>query len=73
MENYYAFNSRRFVHSLHPETVGVILGTGFLTNASDRRIIVEAPMQSARGIADAVQLFLAPSPVVERDVVAAVP
>jgi len=72
MENYYAFNSRRFVHSLHPETVGVILETGFLTNASDRRIIVDAPMQSARGIVDAVKIFLAP-PTLQPAVIAAVP
>jgi N-acetylmuramoyl-L-alanine amidase len=72
MENYYAFNSRRFVHSLHPETVGVILETGFLTNASDRRIIVDAPLQSARGIADAVLIYLAPPPS-QPAIVAAVP
>jgi N-acetylmuramoyl-L-alanine amidase len=60
MENYYAFNSRRFVHSLHPETVGVILETGFLTNASDRHIIVDAPSKAAQGIVGAVQLYLAP-------------
>src|SRR5690606_11223568 len=38
MRGYYAFNSRRYRHALHPMTVGVILETGFLTNPRDRRI-----------------------------------
>lgn len=65
MENYYAFNSRRFRHSLHPETTGVILETGFLTSPSDRRIIVDAPARSAQGIVDAVMAFVPlPTPAV---------
>ena len=67
MENYYAFNSRRFVHSIHPQTAAVIIETGFLTNAADRRIIVDAPARSAEGIAAAVKSYLphipAPAPV----------
>jgi hypothetical protein len=62
MTGYYAFNSRRYEHSLHPMTVGVIIETGFLTNARDRRIIVNAPDRAARGIADAVIRFLGPVP-----------
>jgi len=58
MENYYAFNSRRYEHSLDPSTVAVILETGFLTSPSDRRIIVDQPELSARGIAEAVLAFL---------------
>jgi N-acetylmuramoyl-L-alanine amidase len=58
MRGYYAFNSRRYHHALHPMTVGVILETGFLTNARDRRIIVDAQERAARGIADAVIRFL---------------
>ncbi len=60
MTSYYAFNSRRYEHALHPMTVGVILETGFLTSPSDRRIIVEAPDRAARGIADAVTRFVEP-------------
>src|SRR5690606_11575313 len=41
MRSYYAFNYRRYEHSLHPMTVGVILETGFLTSPHDRRIIVD--------------------------------
>lgn len=70
MENYYAFNSRRFVHSLHPETVGVILETGFLTSPSDRRIIVDSPLRSAQGIADAVRRFVALPVTVQPPVIA---
>jgi N-acetylmuramoyl-L-alanine amidase len=60
MRGYYAFNSRRYHHALHPMTVGVILETGFLTSPRDRRIIVDAQDRAARGIADAVVRFLEP-------------
>lgn len=59
MRSYYAFNYRRYEHSLHPMTVGVILETGFLTSPADRRVIVDAPEKAARGIAEAVVQFLA--------------
>ncbi len=57
MQNYYAFNFRRYVHALHPMTIGVILETGFLTSAADRRVIVDDPDRAARGIAAAVTAF----------------
>ncbi|HEX6307993.1 MAG TPA: N-acetylmuramoyl-L-alanine amidase [Longimicrobiales bacterium] len=60
MRGYYAFNSRRYHHALHPMTVGVILETGFLTSPRDRRIIVGGQDRAARGIADAVVRFLEP-------------
>jgi hypothetical protein len=63
MENYYAFNWRRYEHALHPMTVAVILETGFLTSAADRRVIVDAPNRAAKGIAAAIDDFLsAPQP-----------
>jgi N-acetylmuramoyl-L-alanine amidase len=63
MQNYYAFNFQRYVHALHPMTIGVILETGFLTSAADRRVIVEDPDRAARGIAAAVMAFpLTPPP-----------
>jgi N-acetylmuramoyl-L-alanine amidase len=58
MRGYYAFNSRRYEHSIHPMTPGAIVETGFITNASDRRIIVNNPKKSAEGIANAILLFL---------------
>jgi N-acetylmuramoyl-L-alanine amidase len=65
MRSYYAFNSRRYHHALHPMTVGVILETGFLTSPRDRRIIVDAQDRAARGIADAVIRFLEAEPITE--------
>jgi N-acetylmuramoyl-L-alanine amidase len=67
MQNYYAFNYQRYVHALHPHTIAVILETGFLTSAADRRVIVEDPDRAARGIAAMVMAFPhtpAPGPVV---------
>lgn len=58
MRGYYAFNWRRYEHSIHPMTPGVIVETGFLTNAQDRTIIVKNPQRSARGIAAGVLVFL---------------
>lgn len=57
MSNYYAFNFRRYQHALHPLTIAVILETGFLTSASDRRVIVDDPARAARGIVAAVTQF----------------
>jgi N-acetylmuramoyl-L-alanine amidase len=66
MENYYAFNYRRYDHALHPMTVAAILETGFLTSPTDRRIIVNDPDRAAQGIADAVKLFLKTLPLEPR-------
>lgn len=57
MENYYAFNFRRYEHALHPMTIAVILETGFLTSARDREVIVNDPERAARGIVRAVTAF----------------
>jgi N-acetylmuramoyl-L-alanine amidase len=57
MSSYYAFNFRRYLHALHPMTIGVIIETGFLTSPSDRRIIVSDPGRAARGIVEAVMAF----------------
>jgi N-acetylmuramoyl-L-alanine amidase len=63
MQNYYAFNSRRYEHALHPMTIGVIIETGFLSSPADRRLIVSAPERVAKGIAAAVAGFpLTPPP-----------
>ncbi len=57
MQSYYAFNFRRYEHALHPMTIGVIIETGFLTSAGDRRVILGDPDRAARGIVDAVRAF----------------
>jgi N-acetylmuramoyl-L-alanine amidase len=57
MRNYYAFNYGRYQHALHPQTIGVILETGFLTSAADRTVIVDDPGRAARGIVAAVTVF----------------
>jgi N-acetylmuramoyl-L-alanine amidase len=65
MQNYYAFNFRRYEHALHPMTIGVILETGFLTSARDREVILSDPDRAARGIVEAVRAFdVTPPPVV---------
>ena len=58
MRGYYAFNWRRYEHSLHPMTPGVVLETGFLTNSYDRKIIVSGQEKAAEGVAEAVLKFL---------------
>jgi N-acetylmuramoyl-L-alanine amidase len=57
MQNYYAFNFRRYEHALHPMTIGVILETGYLTSATDREVIVGQPDRAARGIVEAVLAY----------------
>lgn len=57
MQNYYAFNFRRYEHALHPMTIAVIIETGFVTSARDRSVIMDAPDRAAQGIVDAVTAF----------------
>ena len=57
MQNYYAFNYRRYEHALHPMTIAVILETGFLTSPTDRRVIVDEQERAALGIVEAVKAF----------------
>ncbi len=64
MRGYYAFNWRKYDHSLHPMTVAAIVETGFLTNASDRRVIVNTPEKPANGIARGILKYLGLSPTV---------
>ena len=52
-----AFNFRRYEHSLHPMTIGVIIETGFLTSPRDRQIIMDDQDRAARGIVEAVTAF----------------
>jgi len=58
MTGYYAFSWWRYEHAVHPRTASVILETGFLTNANDRRIIVDRPDLSATGLAEGIIRYL---------------
>ena len=59
MRGYYAFNWRRYEHSIHPMTPAVILETGFLTSPYDQRILIHDPQVAVSGIVQAVLKFLA--------------
>lgn len=58
MSGYYAFNWNRYEHAIHPMTPAVIVETGFITNATDRRIIIDNPQRAAEGIANGILAFL---------------
>ena len=59
MTGYYAFNSRRYAHAISSQTPGVILEMGYLTNAGERRFLVQRPEVPARAVAQALLRFLA--------------
>ncbi len=61
MRGYYAFRYTRYLHAIHPSTVGVIIETGFLTSPRDREVIVSDQGRAARGIFDGVTRFLGPA------------
>lgn len=67
MTGYYAFNWRRYEYSMHPMTVGTIVETGFLTNPSDRTIIVNKPELSAQGIANGILAFLSSENLIDAE------
>jgi hypothetical protein len=58
MTFYYAFNTRRYQHSIDLGTPAAIIETGFLTNASDRAMLTGRPELAAQGIANGVLRFL---------------
>lgn len=55
---YYAFNWRRYEHSLHPMTVGVILETGFVSNDKDRYFLTNHTDKSVEGVVNGVMQYL---------------
>ncbi|MBY0310319.1 N-acetylmuramoyl-L-alanine amidase [Patescibacteria group bacterium] len=59
MSGYYAFNWRRYDHAVHPQTPSAIVEMGFLTNASDRRLMTTEPGRVAQGIVGGILAFLA--------------
>ncbi len=58
MLQYYAFDNRRLQHAVDPTTHAVILEMGFLTNPSDRALLMEQPDRVAEGIATGTLRFL---------------
>jgi hypothetical protein len=58
MRGYYSFAWWRYEHAVHPRATSVILETGFLSNANDRKIIVHKPELSAQGLAEAITIYL---------------
>lgn len=58
MLGYYAFNSRRYCHAIAPGVPAAIVEMGFLTNASDRMLLINRQDLAARGLADGILAFL---------------
>ena len=58
MRGYYAFSFWRYRHAVHPMTTAVIAETGFLTNASDRRLLTSSPEIPARAMTNAILQYL---------------
>ena len=57
MRGYYAFNSLKYDHAIHPMTTAAILEVGFMSNAADRTIIIDQPELVAQGIRNAVMEY----------------
>jgi N-acetylmuramoyl-L-alanine amidase len=62
MRYYYAFNSRRYCHSVMPGVPQAIIEMAYLTNATDRQYLIGDPQRLAQAVADSVQAFLATTP-----------
>lgn len=58
MTGYYAFNSADFQHTIAPQTPGVIIELGFLTNPTDRILLTERQATVATGLAAGIIRFL---------------
>lgn len=58
MRGYYAFSWWRYEHAIHPMTTAVIFEAGFLTNAADRKLLLNNPGVIAHGFADGILEFL---------------
>ncbi len=66
MRGYYAFSWWKYEHALHPMTTAAIVETGFLTNATDRRLLIGNPEIMAQGIAGGVYEFLTNEGLIEK-------
>jgi len=58
MRQYYAFNSRRYCHSVAPGVPQAIIETGYLTSAEDREVLFDDPDIAAHGITAGILRFL---------------
>ena len=58
MRGYYAFSWNRYAHAVSVDTPAAILETGYLTSASDRKVIVDDPERAALGITAGIIAFL---------------
>lgn len=61
MRGYYAFNSRRFHHAIHPATPGAIFETGFLTNPADADLLIQQPEIPAQALTQGIMNFFDPA------------
>ena len=62
MTYYYAFNARRYCHSVDPSVPQAIIEAGYLTSASDRQYLLGEPDLLAQGIATGILDFLNAEP-----------
>jgi N-acetylmuramoyl-L-alanine amidase len=62
MRYYYAFNSRRYCHSVAPGVPQAIVEMGYLTSPIDRSLLIGDPDRLARGLSDSIQVFLGTLP-----------
>lgn len=58
MRGYYAFAWWRYEHSVHPMTTSAIFEAGFLTNASDRKLLIGNPEKAAKGLGQGIVEYL---------------
>lgn len=59
---YYAFNAKAFTHAIDPATPAVILELGFLSNPTDRDLLVHRQELVAYGLADGILRYLGAPP-----------
>ena len=58
MRGYYAFSWWKYEHAIHPMTTAVIAETGFLTNRSDQRLLINSPEIPAQAMTKAIIEYL---------------
>ena len=59
MRGYFAFNYRRFVHTISPVTPSVIIELGFISNATDRALLTGHPDFWANIILEGLERYFA--------------
>ncbi len=66
MRGYYAFSWWRYSHAIHPMTAAAIIETGFLTNSTDRKLLIGNPGVAAQAIADGIIDYLESEELLDR-------